>query len=307
MNTVSRCPLQRAFASTALTIALLALPLLLPAAMANAQEKPAVTQVTSNVLVFATSSGNVVASVGPDGALLVGTPSADSAASIESALEQRTKSHKRYVVIFPENPTYSQGDAGWGRTGAFVAMQEKALERLGGHKMGAPQPLPTRLAELGVDRPRISFDHVLSFDINGDAMHIVHQEAAGYSNADCVAHFHVAHLVYLGEVFPGDGYPRIDVSQGGTLKGLIDQLGWTDPGIKVVPARGPVTNGSAVKAFADMITTVRDRVQKMIAAGKSEEQIVAAHPTADFDARYGHGRVQPDAFVREIYAALQKH
>ena len=190
--------------------------------------------------------------------------------------------------------------------GAFVAMQEKALERLGGHEMGAPGPLPTRLAELDVDRPRISFDHVLSFDINGEAIHIIHQEAAGYSDADCVAHFHVAHVVYLGQVFPGEEYPRIDASQGGTLKGLIDQLDWTDPKMRVVPARGAVTDGSAVKAFADMITTVRERVQKMIAAGKSEDQIVAAHPTADFDARYGHGRVSPDDFIREIYAALHK-
>lgn len=39
-----------------------------------------ITEVTPHVLVFATSSGNVVASVGPDGALLVGTPSAASTA-----------------------------------------------------------------------------------------------------------------------------------------------------------------------------------------------------------------------------------
>lgn len=44
----------------------------------------------------------------------------------------------------------------------------------------------------------------------------------------------------------------------------------------------------------------------MIAAGKSEDQIVAAHPTSDFDARYGHGRVSPAAFVRELFTALKK-
>jgi hypothetical protein len=49
---------------------------------------------------------------------------------------------------------------------------------------------------------------------------------------------------------------------------------------------------------------VRERVQKMIAAARTEDQIVAEHVTADFDARWGHGRVTPDAFVREIYHAL---
>lgn len=251
MNIFSPHTLTRAFALTVLA--------LLPVA-AHAQQQPSVTEVTPNVLVFATASGNVVASVGPDGALLVGTPSADSTAAIEAILEQRTKSKKHYVVVFPENPSHSEGDAGWGRMDAFVAMQEKALQRLGGHQMAPPKPLPERLVKLGVDRPRISFDHVLSFDINGDSIHIIHQEPGGYSDADCVAHFHVTQLVYLGQVFPGDEYPRIDASQGGTLKGLIAQLVWTDPKMKVVPARGAVTDGSSVKAFADMITAVRDRV-----------------------------------------------
>lgn len=275
-------------------------------AATNAQEQPAVTQVTPNVLVFATTSGNVVASVGPDGALLVGTPSAASTPAIDQILKQHTKSPMRYVVIFPESTSESEGDAGWARLGASVAMQENALRRLDGDQMGAPGPLPERLAKLGVDRPHIAFDHVLAFDLNGDAIHVVHQDSGGYSDADAVAHFHVAHVVYLGEVFPGDGYPRIDADQGGTLKGLIAQLAWTDPSIRVVPARGPVTDGSSIKAFVDMITAVRDQVQHMIDAGKTEDQILAAHPTANFDARWAHGRVSPDEFVREVFSALKK-
>lgn len=270
---------------------------------ATAQERVRVTQITPNVLVFATSAGNVVASVGPDGALLVGTPSAASTPQIETILNQRTQNPKRYVVIFPESAAESEGDAGWGKLGAFVVMQEKALERLGGHKMGKPGPLPERMAVLGVDRPRVSFSEVISFDINGEAIHIVHQKP-GYSDGDAVTHFHVASVIYMGEVFPGDGYPRIDTAQGGTLQGLIDQLAWTDPKFHIVPARGPVTNGPSVKAFADMIITVRDRVKQMVAGGKTLEQVIAAHPTAEFDARYGHGRVLADEFVREIYAAL---
>lgn len=268
-----------------------------------AQERVSVTQITPNVVVFATNTGNVVASVGPDGALLVGTPSAGSTPQIQRYLLQHTKSPKRYVVIFPERAAESQGDAGWGKLGAFVVMQEKALERIGGHKMGKPGPLPQRLADLGVDRPRVSFSEVISFDINGEAIHIVHQKA-GYSDGDAVTHFHVASVIYMGEVFPGDGYPRIDKPQGGTLQGLIDQLAWTDPKFHIVPARGPVTNGPSVKAFADMIIAVRDRVRQMVASGKTLEQVIAARPTAEFDARYGHGRVSREQFVREIYDAV---
>lgn len=209
------------------------------------------------------------------------------------------------MVVYPESPAQSDGDAGWGKLGAFVAMHENALRRLGGDVMGSPKPLPDRFVRLGVERPHVIFSEVLAFDINGEAIHIVHQKP-GYSDADALTDFHVQNVYYLGEAFPGDGYPRIDAAQGGTLEGLLDQLAWTDPKERIVPARGKVTNGTSVKVFSEMIVTVRDRVQHMINEGRTENQVVAAHPTSDFDAQWGHGRVPPDAFVREVYAALWK-
>ena len=270
-----------------------------------AQEPVGVTEVTPNVLVFATRMGNVVASVGPDGALLIGTPSLDSTERINSELAKRTKSAARYVLIAPEDPAHSEGDAGWGRRGAFVAMQEKALERIGGHVMGAPKPLSEGFVTMGVDRPRVSFSEVMSFDLNGEAVHIVKQKP-GYSDADTLVHFHVAKLVYWGEVFPGDGYPEIDFDHGGTLDGLLKMLdAWTDPVFHVVPARGELTNGAGLKAFCDMIVAVRERVRHSIDAGRTENQVTEEHPTAEFDRKWGHGRVQPDAFVQEVYRALK--
>jgi len=209
------------------------------------------------------------------------------------------------VVIAPQDAAHSEGDAGWGSRGAFVAMQENALERLGGHAMGAPRPLPPRLIELGVDRPRVAFSEVLTFDLNGEAIHVVHQPP-GYSDADALVHFHAANLIYLGEVFPGDGYPRVDLEQGGKLEGLVNTLSrWTGDTLRVVPARGMVTNGAEVKVFHDMIVTVRDRVKRSIEADRTKNQVLAEHPTAEFDARWGHGRVRPDEFVASIYAALK--
>jgi len=170
--------------------------------------------------------------------------------------------------------------------------------------MGPPRPLSERFVKMAVDIPRISFSEVMSFDLNGDAVHIVRQ-TPGYSDADALVHFHIAKLVYFGEVFPGDGYPAIDAEHGGTLDGLVKMIdGWTDPGFHVVPARGEVTNGAGLKAFHDMVVAVRKRVQQSIDAGKTESQIVAEHPTSEFDARWGHGRVSPDAFAQEVYKDL---
>lgn len=272
----------------------------------GAEESVGITEISPTLLVFSTTNGNVVCSFGPDGALLVGTPSASSTQQINKTLATRTKSSVRYVVIAPQDLAHSQGDAGWGRLGAFVAMHENALQRLGGDVMGTPPPLSPKFIQLGVDRPRIAFSEVLAFDLNGESIHVVHQ-MPGYSNADALVHFHTAKLVYMGEVFPGDGYPLIDPAQGGALDGLLGTIeSWTDSTFQVVPARGKVTNGASLKAFRDMIVTVRDGIKRMIDAGRTEDEVLAEHPTADFDAQYGHGRTSPEEFVREIYAALKQ-
>ncbi len=271
---------------------------------ATAQEAAKATELGPNLLLFTTSSGNVVASVGSDGVFLVGTPSAASTSEISRIVSSRTRSPLRYVVIAAQDSAHSNGDAGWASRGAFVAMQEKALERLGGHVMGPARPLPPRLVELRVDRPRIAFSEVLTFDMNGEAIHVVHQPAA-YSNADFLVHFHAANLLYFGEVFPGDGYPDVDADQGGSLDGFVRTLSpWTDNKRRIVPARGNIGTGEDVKAFRDMIVSVRDRVQAMIADHRTEQDVVSAHPTADFDSRWGQGRVTADQFVRTVYHAL---
>ena len=300
MNACRRC-----FETCVGALMSLVLPLLC-CGVSKAQETVGITGITPNVLVFATRTGNVIALVGPDGALLIGTPSADSTERISSELANRTKSPVRYVVIAPSDPAQSEGDAGWGRRGAFVAMQEKALELFGGHVMGPVPALSERFVKLGVDRPRVAFSEVLTFDLNGEAVHIVRQ-TAGYSDADALVHFHVAKLVYFGEVFPGDGYPAIDAEHGGSLDGLVKMIdGWTDPGFHVVPAHGEVTNGAGLRAFHDMVVAVRKRVRHSIDAGQTESQVIAEHPTAEFDAKWGKGRLTPDAFVREVYNALKK-
>ena len=287
----------RRFAIVALSVVIISAG----ARVAQKQEATEFTQLAPHLLVFATRTGNVVASIGREGAFLVGTPSADSTPQISRILAGRTTSPFRYVVIFPQNTSHSEGDAGWGKMGAFVAMHENALGRIGGHAMGPPSPLPPRLRNLGVDRPRISFSEVLCVDINGEAIHVVHQ-SPGFSDADALVHFHVANLVYLGEVFPGDSYPLVDIAEGGRIDGLIKTLRpWTDKTLKVVPARGKVTNGESVEAFLTMLTTIRARVRKMIDSGQSKEQVLAAHLTTDFDGRWGQGIVSPDAFVQEVY------
>lgn len=54
-----------------------------------------------------------------------------------------------------------------------------------------------------------------------------------------------------------------------------------------------------------MLQTVRDRIAGMVAEGKSMEEVIAAEPTADFDATYGP-EGQSLGFVNRVYTSLTK-
>jgi cyclase len=73
---------------------------------------------------------------------------------------------------------------------------------------------------------------------------------------------------------------------------------------KIIPGHGVVSDCAALKAWRDMIATVRERVRVAMAQNKSLEAIKAAKPTAEFDATRGSGSVNGDQFVEFIYRSL---
>ena len=219
---------------------------------ALAAQDASVTEITPHLLVFSTSTGNVVCSVGDDGALLIGTPSAASTTVIAKILAEHTTSPVRYVVIAPEDLAHSHGDAGWGKRGAFVAMQENALHRLGGHLMGTPPPLAPRLAQLGVDRPRVAFSEVLTFDLNGEAVHVVHQKP-GFSDADAADSLTYSASLASNASLPG--WLSFDAANR-TFSGNPSASDTTPLSIKVTASDS--NGGSVFSTFVLTLTSVND-------------------------------------------------
>ena len=240
------------------------------------------TQLAPNLYVYAEREGNVAVFANAEGAFVIGPLSAASTAEISADLGRLTQSPRRYVIAMPHANSATEGDGGWGRAGAFVATHEAAWNRFGEG-----------------NAPPAAFSEVLKFGIGSEGVHAVHQ-MPGHSDADVLVHFEGSRVVYLGELLPGDGYPIIE--RTGNLDSLVAVLEpWVRSGNQFVPARGPALHAADVRAFRDMLVTMRDRVAAAKRAGQSVEQVVAAHPSAEFDARYGHGRVTADAFVREVF------
>ena len=106
-------------------------------------------------------------------------------------------------------------------------------------------------------------------------------------------------------------YPFIDVSSGGSVAGMIAAADtragpWSDEGTRIIPGHGPLATRADYKAYRDMLAAVRDAVGPLVKAGKTQEQVVAAKPTAALDARWGGGFIKPDSFAGLVYADLAR-
>src|SRR5205823_4668291 len=116
-------------------------------------------------------------------------------------------------------------------------------------------------------------------------------------------------VIMTGDFYRSVGYPNIDRANGGTLKGLLDGLNAVveaaGPNTKIIPGHGSIVDKGAVAAHREMIVAIRDRVSALVKQGKTQEEIVAAKATADYDARVPQAMQTSERFVGQLYAELK--
>jgi hypothetical protein len=69
-----------------------------------------------------------------------------------------------------------------------------------------------------------------------------------------------------------------------------------------VPGHGPVADYQALADYVDMLSMIRDRMSALIASGATLEQVEAARPTSEWDARKG----SPAGFLDRSYLSLTR-
>jgi glyoxylase-like metal-dependent hydrolase (beta-lactamase superfamily II) len=153
------------------------------------------------------------------------------------------------------------------------------------------------------------------FYFNAEPVFMYHVPAA-HSDGDSIVFFRHSDVVATGDIMRTDSYPVIDLEKGGSVQGVIDGLNLVldlavpahheEGGTFVVPGHGRICDEFDVLEYRDMVTIVRDRVQAMIAKKMTVEQVKAARPTLDYDARYGAetGAWTTSMFVEAVYKSL---
>jgi cyclase len=102
----------------------------------------------------------------------------------------------------------------------------------------------------------------------------------------------------------------VDLSSGGTIDGMIRAadavLQVADSATRIIPGHGPLADRRRLAVYRDMLAGIRDEVARRVAAGESLETVVAARPSARFDAEWGRGWITPARFVEIVYRDLAR-
>jgi glyoxylase-like metal-dependent hydrolase (beta-lactamase superfamily II) len=157
--------------------------------------------------------------------------------------------------------------------------------------------------------PKLTFSGEMTLYWNADEVRIVHLEPA-HTDGDSVVLFGEANVLHAGDVYFNGVYPFIDVNAGGSIDGMIAAvdrlLGFVRADTKIIPGHGPLSTPEELRAYRQMLVTVRDRVRALLKEGKTRDEVVAAKPTKDLDEKWGRGGMEPDVFTGVVYDGMSK-
>ncbi len=254
------------------------------------------------------SGGNMALSTGADGSVLVDTEYAPLNAKIRAAIKQAGGSDVKFVVNTHWHGDHTGGNEPFGKAGAVIIAQTNVRTRMStGQFMAAMnQKVPPAPAAA---LPTITFPTRATFHWNGNIVNVYHVENA-HTDGDSIVHFTNQNVFHTGDTFVKDQYPFIDRSSNGTLDGFIHAsetvLERSDAGTKIIPGHGDLATRADLQRFHDMLVGVRAKLKALIDAGKSEDDVVAAKPTAEWDAQWGGGFMKPEQFTRFAYQSLKQ-
>lgn len=331
--TSSSCttPIARACAGIALVVMA---ALTAPGALLRAQQAaPAAgdaikaVHVRENVWMLVTPGGNLALQVGNEGALLVDTGRAGSGEAVLTAVRSITDKPLRYIINTSAGPNQvgNNGDFGalrggltdrTGRRGPTPAIigHEAVLTRLSGPGANDGKGFPATAWPTDAYAVKER-----SIRYNGEAIDIIHIPNA-YSDADSLVYFRRSDIIVAGEIYSTKRFPLIDRDHGGTVNGVLDGLNrileitvpevvvesFAEGGTLVIPGSGRISDEDDVNEYRDMVSIVRDRVKSQVEMKRTLEQVKAAKPLVDYDARYSTPAWTTSMFIDAMYADMSK-
>jgi cyclase len=250
--------------------------------------------------------GNMTLATAKNGVMLVDGEFAPLHDKIKAAIAAISQQPVKYLVNTHFHGDHTGGNEPFAKDGATVVANIKVKTKLASGTTnfltGAQVP-PAPKGAL----PSTTYTHQLKLSLQGRIAELRHIEHA-HTDGDTYVWFKSANVLATGDTFTNRRYPNIDVANGGNIKGMIAAtdayLKLVNDKTRIVPGHGPLADKAALIEYRTMLVTARDRMAKLVKDGKSEDDVLAAKPFADLDAKWASTDVASKNFIRVVYHSL---
>jgi glyoxylase-like metal-dependent hydrolase (beta-lactamase superfamily II) len=264
------------------------------------------TKISNNFYTLEGQGGTIGVLVGPEGIFMVDSQFAPLSQKIAAAIHQISDKPIRFMVDTHVHGDHTGGNENFAKMGVTIFARDELRYRLAHPSPGA-NGVPS-VAAPAVALPVVTYEGPVTIHMDGEEVHLIPIRRA-HTDGDTLVYFPTNDVLMTGDYFRSIQYPNIDRTNGGSLNGMIEGLGITigmaGPHTKIIPGHGPTVDRAALTAHRDMILVVRDKVAALMQQGKSEDEVLAAKPTADYDSIVPNSSTTSERFVRQLYTELK--
>ena len=262
------------------------------------------TKVAGNVWMLEGAGGNIGVSVGDDGLLIVDDQFAPLADKIRAALKGIADKKLHFILNTHWHGDHTGGNVAFGPEATIIA-HDNVRKRLATEQKSTvfnstTPPSPKEAL------PVITFDQTLTVHFNGEDIRAIHYPK-GHTDGDSVIFFSASNVVHLGDDFFAGRFPFVDLESGGSVEGLVKNIGELITRIpadaKLIPGHGPISTLDDLKSYHRMLQQTTEIVRGKIGAGKTLDQIKSEGLPAEW-APWGTGFIKTDRWLETIYKSL---
>lgn len=155
--------------------------------------------------------------------------------------------------------------------------------------------------------PTVTFIERMQLYDEQEAIELTHVKNA-HTDGDVLIQFKQANVFYTGDVFVTTGLPYIDQNNGGDIYGMIIAMNYlinvANEDSKIIPGHGAVAGMKEMRAYRDMLTSIRNKTIQLAREKKTEEEIIVYMNNY---IKEGYNLESDRYFILHVLKMVQKH